>query len=250
MTKFFATPHQLPATVAFLNVVLNKTMAAMTIQPGRLADTEDPSLSSLDSDSQSSFESRAYEKASNEEALLPLNHPNREEEDEHPSSGSRIRLLLWMLVNALATVGIVRTGAVYSIAKVTESLSNHILDLHQQIPLLFLPFQARPAQFRILPLLHDRHATLRPLPTTIRILRAQTGQISRNATIGGGNVFERDSAEFLPRLLLHPILPNLPRAPHAHGRCDRLLYVPEDTAPNGCLCPGSHLHRCGNGCVL
>ena len=99
-------------------------MAITTIQSGRLADAENPSLSSLDSEPRSSFESQAHEKTGDEEALVSPNRQSQEEEDEHSSSGSRTKLLLWMLANTLATVGIVRTRTVSFNSKISESPPN------------------------------------------------------------------------------------------------------------------------------
>ena len=251
-TTFSTTSHRLPATLAVLNMNLTQTMATTTIQSGRLADVEDSSLSSLDSEPRSSFETRAHEKTGDEEALVPPNQQSREE-GEQSSSGSLTKLLLWMLANTLATVGIVRTRIVSSNTKISETLPNQsppTPDLYQQNALLSFPFQTRPGQLRVLPLLHDRDTTLPSLTPAIWIFRAKTGQTSRNATIGRSDVSERNIAKLLTRLLLHSILSNLPRAPHPYRRCNQLLYVPEDAASNGHLCPCSDLRRCGNGYVL
>ncbi|CAF9941600.1 hypothetical protein IMSHALPRED_002802 [Imshaugia aleurites] len=84
-------------------------MATLTIQPGRLANNEDMALGSIDSQSRSSSESTAIEKSGDEEAFLPPSQ-TKQKEDKHPSSVSRMKLLLWMLANTLATIGIVFTN--------------------------------------------------------------------------------------------------------------------------------------------
>ena len=85
-------------------------MATITIQPERLAaDSENLALSSsLDAESRCSTETATNEKTGDEEALLP---PIRSSQEaiQHTSSGSHTKLLLWMLANTLATIGIVRT---------------------------------------------------------------------------------------------------------------------------------------------
>lgn len=83
-------------------------MATITIQPGDLADPKDLPFSSSGSEPRSSFEPAANEKPGDEEALLPPSPPSQQE-DQHPPSASRAKLLLWMLANALATIGIVCT---------------------------------------------------------------------------------------------------------------------------------------------
>ena len=110
-TTFSKKSHQLPAKFVFLKATLNQIMATTTIQPGRLAGAENLALSSLDSESRSSIESAAYEKTGDEEALvrLPPSQPSQSG-DEHLRSGSRTKLLLWMLANTLATIGIVSIG--------------------------------------------------------------------------------------------------------------------------------------------
>lgn len=110
-TTFSKKSHQLPAKSVTLKATLIQTMATTTIQPGRLAGTENLALSSLDSESRSSLESAAYEKTGDEEALvrLPPSQPSQSG-DEHSSSGNRTKLLLWMLANTLATIGIVSTN--------------------------------------------------------------------------------------------------------------------------------------------
>ncbi|CAF9942944.1 MAG: hypothetical protein ALECFALPRED_010275 [Alectoria fallacina] len=79
------------------------------MQPGRLADPEHLTLSSTDSESRTSVESTTNEKSGDEEALLKPN-PSSQEDHQHTSSGSRMKLLLWMLANTLATIGIVFTN--------------------------------------------------------------------------------------------------------------------------------------------
>ena len=83
-------------------------MVSVTMQPGRLADPEHLTLSSTDSESRTSVESTTNEKSGDEEALLKPN-PSSQEDHQHTSSGSRMKLLLWMLANTLATIGIVRS---------------------------------------------------------------------------------------------------------------------------------------------
>ncbi len=85
-------------------------MPTITIQPARLADSENLPLSSMESEPRSSSESTAIEKTSHhsdEEALLTPSQPNQKG-DQHTPSGSRLKLVLWMLANTLATIGIVR----------------------------------------------------------------------------------------------------------------------------------------------
>lgn len=191
-------------------------MATLTIQPGRLANNEDMALGSIDSQSRSSSESTAIEKSGDEEAFLPPSQ-TKQKEDKHPSSVSRMKLLLWMLANTLATIGIVRRELPPPSPKV-RSISNQTSGLHQQISLLPLFIQTRPTDLRLLPFLHDQHTTLRALSPAYRLLRAQTGQNPRNATTGRSYVSERDTAKLLARLLLHPLLPDLPRPTHAYRR--------------------------------
>lgn len=123
-TTISTTSHQLPVTVAVLNINLTQTMATTTMQSRRLADADNLSLSSLDSEPRSSFESRAHEKTGDEEAPVSPNQQSQEKEGERSSSGSRTKLLLWMLANTLATIGIVRTRTDSSNTKFPESLPN------------------------------------------------------------------------------------------------------------------------------
>ncbi|KAL9073497.1 MAG: hypothetical protein Q9161_002918 [Pseudevernia consocians] len=84
-------------------------MATITIPPGRSTNPENLALSSLDSEPRSSSESTAFEKTGDEEALLSPSRPSQEG-DKHSPSGSRTKLVLWMLANTLATIGIVFTN--------------------------------------------------------------------------------------------------------------------------------------------
>ena len=88
-------------------------MATITIPPGRSINPENLALSSLDSEPRSSSESTAFEKTGDEEALLSPSRPSQEG-DKHSPSGSRTKLVLWMLANTLATIGIVRSEMLYS----------------------------------------------------------------------------------------------------------------------------------------
>lgn len=223
-------------------------METTTIQPGRSGDAEDLAFSPLDSESRFSFESAVNEKAGDEEALIPPRQTSQEG-DQPPFSGSRAKLLLWMLANTLATIGIVRPEQRLP-SQDSRAFPNQTPGLHQQDPLYFVPIQTCPTNLRILPFLHDRHTSLHPLATIIRILRAQTCQDARNATPGRSHVFECDTPKLLPRLLVYPILSNLPRPPHPNGSCDQFLLVPEDAASDGRLCTSSNLRRCGDGYVL
>lgn len=86
-------------------------MAAITIQPEHLADQEDPAFSSaVGSESRLSLESATDEKIGDEEALLQPNPSSQEDGQHSSSSGSRTKLILWMLANTLATIGIVFTN--------------------------------------------------------------------------------------------------------------------------------------------
>ena len=79
-------------------------MAAITAQPA------DPERLELSSESRSSWESAANEKKGDEEALLSSNRPSQAHE-QTPPAANRVKLLLWMLANTLATIGIVRPKA-------------------------------------------------------------------------------------------------------------------------------------------
>ena len=227
-----------------LSSLLAPTMAAITAQP---ADPKRLDSSSYESESRSSWESAANEKKGDEEALISSDRPSRAH-GQSPPSASPLKLLLWMLANTLATIGIVRPGT--RDHQDPRAIADQSQGLHQQNPLHRYLVQTRPAKLCILPLLHDRRTPLHPLTTDLRILRAQTSQDPRNAAIGRRHVFERGTAKLLPRLLFHPLLPNLPRVAHAHRRCHQFLPVSEATASDGRPGACSHLRGCGNGDVL
>ncbi len=92
------------------------TMPTTTIQqPARLDHSQNLPLSSMLSKPRSSSESTTIEKTSHhsdEEALLPPSQPIQEG-DQHTPSGSRLKLVLCMLANTLATIGIVRRKISY-----------------------------------------------------------------------------------------------------------------------------------------
>ena len=90
-------------------------MPTITIQPAPKADSGTFPLSSMGSEPRSSSESTAIEKSSHhsdEEALLSPTQPSQER-DQHTPSGSRLKLVLWMLANTFATIGIVRRKLLY-----------------------------------------------------------------------------------------------------------------------------------------
>lgn len=75
----------------------------------RLADPEDLRLSSLDEDSRpsKSFLDHADEEAGQpKDALLSV----EEEKNQPPPSSSKFMLFVWIVVNTLATIGIVSIG--------------------------------------------------------------------------------------------------------------------------------------------
>lgn len=106
-----------PTTDAgLLSNILWQSMPTPTTQPGRLADPENVALSSLDSESRSSSESTAIEKSGDEEAFLPARQASQEE-NQHSPRVSRAKLLLWMLANTVATIGIVRRELLFQSPK-------------------------------------------------------------------------------------------------------------------------------------
>ena len=94
--------HSTVVALPALSSLLAPTMAAITAQPA------DPEHLELSSESRSSWESAANEKKGDEEALLSSNPPSQAHDQHPPPVANRLKLLLWMLANTLATIGIVR----------------------------------------------------------------------------------------------------------------------------------------------
>lgn len=93
-----------------LDILRAQIMAAITIQPENFSNYEDPASSPvIGSESRPSLESATDEKSGDEEALLQQNPSGQKDGQHSSSSASRTKLILWMLANTLATVGIVRT---------------------------------------------------------------------------------------------------------------------------------------------
>jgi hypothetical protein len=177
--------------------------------------------------------------------------------EDKPQESSRParKVWIWVFVNVLSTIAIVRTTPsnhlnIYSPPIHQQTNLQDPPGLRKQIPLRRPILQALPLQLRSLPLRHHRYRPLHPLPPSYLPLHARSRQHPIPPPPRRHHVRQRRRRQPLPRLLLHHMLPDRPDPAHAPDRGDKLrLLRVEDPAPRTAR-DYTCVLRCGNGLVL
>ena len=171
---------------------------AKLFSQGTQNSSEEDLPSSSISDEETHFLGQEEEKEDVEKAKTLA--PNNEKIHE-----GRTRFLVWIVVNTLATIGIVRVrhGQTYFI--LTER------GVHEQGHLRRPQAPAEPVNIRRFPLHHHRADFVCCLKTIYQHVHTISSELRQHDTIEPCNVFECGLAEPLISILLRRILPDRPR---------------------------------------
>jgi hypothetical protein len=171
------------------------------------------------------------------------------EEQEKPQTvspdNSMRTAAIWMVVNTLATIGIV------SLRMVSEEVStNFFSGLYQQGHLLRSIVKAGTTDLRCFPLLHNMAHSVHTFAASIRHVRPKESCDQGNNTTGHRHVFERYPSESFPRVFDSHILPSSANPTYTYGSAYELCSLQIYTTQERHICLDSSLCGCRNGLIL
>ena len=154
---------------------------------------------------------------------------------------------IWMVVNTLATIGIVslcdgRRAFILLIVCFTG--------LHEQGTLLRPLLEARTTYLRRLSFLHNMAYSIHTFPAPIRDVRTKTSCDQRDHPPGNRHGHERHPSEPLPRILDSHILPSGADPTYTYGGSHELCALQVNATSKCNLRLDSGLCGCGNGLIL
>lgn len=151
---------------------------------------------------------------------------------------NRTLLTIWMVVNTVATIGIVSDRSSSDKCIGAEPFIGRIPNIsffyagvckqgHLQRP--FIPTMSM--RFCSLPFLRHRSYPLRPFSAVFRPLRAKAPPRTNNASSRHRHVPQHCPNECLSRHLDHHILPNCPNSTYSCDCSSKLHVLPQDNTP-------------------
>lgn len=165
-----------------------------------------------------------------------------------PPKISMCSAVTWMVVNTLATIGIVRLRCLpwYT----GEKLTRWLLGIHQQGDILLRAVEVGAADVCRLPLLHHLVDSLHPVSPVARDVRPAPDSHPRNHPAVCRHVAQRHPAEPIPGLLFRHLLPGGPNPAYAASRPHELRPVPGDASSECDPGAGPRLHGRRHGLLL
>lgn len=203
-------------------------MASPSGDSSKQADPENFRLSSLDEDSRPSsklLEQKDEELGLSEDGLLPI------QEEAKPKRSGGMMMLVWILVNTFATIGIVSIACPAGKSKQADMLGWQ--GIRQQSPLRRSTVQTRTTELRNVPLRSDNATTLPAVTAEMGLLRGQKGQDNGNAAISHIFLSPGCLTKLLTRLFLRRLLPD-GAGPTNTIRCSHQLFHLQAKYPQDC----------------
>lgn len=188
--------------------------------------------------------------------LLEKDHIQQASHGPQPKI-STCSAVAWMVVNTLATIGIVRLRLFSPVGTLVGwlvgwlyALTRWLLGVHQQGDIFVPAVEAGAADVCRLPLLHHLVDPLRPVPPVARVIRPASDGHQRNHPALCRHVAQRHPSEPVAGVLLRHLLPGGPDHAHADSRPHELRLVPSDASPECDPGAGSRLHGRRHGLLL
>jgi hypothetical protein len=154
----------------------------------------------------------------------------------------------WMVVNTLATIGIVSFANLCRLRGIPADPMTP--GLHEQGNLFRPVTEVGATHLRSLSFLHNMAYALYPLPASICDVRPKEGCNQRDYSLGNCHVSQCHPPESLAGVLDRHILPSSTNPTDTHGCVDELCPVQGHPPKNGHICFGSSLPRRWNGLIL
>lgn len=175
--------------------------------------------------------------------LLPADQQEKPQAPAQETYSTRTAII-WMVVNTLATIGIVSAALSISTTHLT------CVGFYEQSNLLRPYVEARTAFLRCLPFLHNMAYAVHTFETKIRNVRAQESCDPGDHSSGDHNVPKCHPAQPLPRLLDRHILPSSQNLTYTRGGSHELRSLQTDPTPKRDTGFNTGLLRSWNGLIL